>query len=354
MGPTPPAASVGEGAVSQRSRARPGAATDTYTVIEQSMADRVISEPSSHNQAGSDAPEGAWLVQRKRSGEAPAAPGKEAPGLGDGAGVTSAKGLCSAERSIDSVSTASTLTDGEVATVTSEEGGCTGDNEEDGEESEVETEGESEGESEENEEDEEDGFCRVGQEASRTRGSRVGGASRHRARQPDAAAASTDAMLELIRREGSPAGPNIVTPLAKIFARLASLGNRPQRSTCFHAVCAPQISIDDYLARIARYFHCSDECFVVALMYIDRLVKLHPDFVVSSLNVHRLLVTAITLAAKFHDDVFYSNKYYAQVGGVRLKEFNVLESTFLKMIGWSLHVLPEEYDQYLSRVRQAA
>mmetsp|Transcript_11281 Transcript_11281/g.34872 ORF Transcript_11281/g.34872 Transcript_11281/m.34872 type:complete len:257 (-) Transcript_11281:516-1286(-) len=108
MGPTPPAASVGEGAVSQRSRARPGAATDTYTVIEQSMADRVISEPSSHNQAGSDAPEGAWLVQRKRSGEAPAAPGKEAPGLGDGAGVTSAKGLCSAERSIDSVSTAST------------------------------------------------------------------------------------------------------------------------------------------------------------------------------------------------------------------------------------------------------
>jgi len=155
-------------------------------------------------------------------------------------------------------------------------------------------------------------------------------------------------------RDVIPDRSTIIRALANVLTRLASLGCRPQRSTCFHAVCPPQISIHDYLDRIAKYFHCSDACLILGLVYIDRIVKLHPEFVVSTLNIHRLLVTSMMLAAKFHDDIFYSNKYYAQVGGVRLKEFNMLEANFLKMIRWCLHVLPEEYDQYLERILSAA
>lgn len=149
------------------------------------------------------------------------------------------------------------------------------------------------------------------------------------------------------------AGPHFVTALANVLTHLASLAGRPQRPTRFHAIRAPQLSIHDYLMRIATYFQCSHECFVLSLIYIDRIVKLHPQFTICNLNIHRLLVTSVMLAAKFFDDVYYSNAYYARVGGVRTQELNALEALFLKLIEWRLHVLPQEYEQYRNHVRAA-
>lgn len=142
----------------------------------------------------------------------------------------------------------------------------------------------------------------------------------------------------------------LVAALANVLSHLASLGCKVHRATIFHAVQPPQISIQDYLTRIARYYHCSDSCLILGLIYIDRLVKLHPDFVVSPLNIHRLLSTSIMLASKFHDDVFYSNKYYGKVAGVRISELNRLEEKFLQMLKWRLFVSPDEYEEYLGRV----
>lgn len=149
------------------------------------------------------------------------------------------------------------------------------------------------------------------------------------------------------------AGPSFVPALANVLQHMASLAGRPQRVTRFHAIRAPPLSINDYLSRISTYFQCSHECFVLALIYIDRIVKLHPEFTISVLNIHRLLVTSVMLAAKFFDDVYYSNSYYAKVGGVRTQELNALEAQFLRLIEWKLHVLPQEYDQYRNHVLMA-
>ncbi len=120
--------------------------------------------------------------------------------------------------------------------------------------------------------------------------------------------------------------------------------------TVFHAVREPNVSIQDYLFRIARYFLCSPECFVMALVYVDRIMKRHSDFIVCKLNIHRLIVTSMMLSVKFFDDVYYSNAYYAKVGGVRASEMNVLEAHFLKLIDWHLFVSPEEFDLYKTNV----
>eukprot|EP00923_Selenidium_pygospionis_P002044 GHVN01003155.1.p1 GENE.GHVN01003155.1~~GHVN01003155.1.p1 ORF type:complete len:158 (+),score=2.00 GHVN01003155.1:500-973(+) len=59
------------------------------------------------------------------------------------------------------------------------------------------------------------------------------------------------------------------------------------------------------------------------------------------------------LAAKFFDDVYYSNAFYARVGGVKTREINVLETHFLSLINYQLFVSPQEYDQYRKQVVQA-
>ena len=147
-----------------------------------------------------------------------------------------------------------------------------------------------------------------------------------------------------------------VSSLACVLTHLVSIrGNTSGESTVetptvFHAVREPSVSIHDYLFRISRYFLCSPECFVMSLVYIDRIMKKQSDFVISKLNIHRLIVTSMMLAVKFFDDTYYSNAYYAKVGGVKAPEMNVLEVHFLRLIDWHLYVSPEEFDLYKTNV----
>lgn len=154
-------------------------------------------------------------------------------------------------------------------------------------------------------------------------------------------------------KEVDQVGSSFVPALANVLTHLASLTGRPNKVTPFHCVRAPQLGVYEYLMRISKYFQCSHECFVMSLVYIDRVVKLHPEFTICQLNIHRLVVTSVMLAVKFYDDVYYSNAYYGKVGGVKIKEINNLEHQFLRLIDWQLHVSPQEFNQYRNHVYAA-
>jgi len=148
-------------------------------------------------------------------------------------------------------------------------------------------------------------------------------------------------------------GKSVVAVLAAVLDRLVerntqtsnySNGTSPE-VTKFHALKAPGISIQQYLERIHKYASCSTECFILALIYIDRLIQTN-NFILSELNVHRVVITAILLAAKFFDDAYYNNAYYAKVGGVVVAEMNGLEVEFLFRINFSLHVKPDVFTKY--------
>ena len=119
--------------------------------------------------------------------------------------------------------------------------------------------------------------------------------------------------------------------------------------TKFHALRAPSISIQDYLDRIFKYASCSCECFVLALIYIDRVIQ-RQDFVINSLNIHRIIITSVMLSAKFFDDHYFKNAFYAKVGGVPCSEINSLEVEFLFLLNFSLHVSPDNYARYYSEL----
>ena len=124
---------------------------------------------------------------------------------------------------------------------------------------------------------------------------------------------------------------------ACIFAFCFQLPLVPIQVTPFHSSRPPAITVKSYLEdRILKYAGCSEETFILALIYMDQVVQFNPEFVISSLNVHRLLITAIMLASKFFDDVYYNNAYYARVGGISNAEVNALEMEMLRMISFSL------------------
>lgn len=58
----------------------------------------------------------------------------------------------------------------------------------------------------------------------------------------------------------------------------------------FQSSYAPDVSVEAYLERIRKYSRCSDACFVMALIYVDRMIETR-GLTLTTLNVHRLLIT---------------------------------------------------------------
>ncbi|GAV57778.1 Cyclin domain-containing protein [Cephalotus follicularis] len=115
--------------------------------------------------------------------------------------------------------------------------------------------------------------------------------------------------------------------------------------TLFHGLRAPSISIQQYIDRIFKYSGCSPSCFIIAHIYVDRFLQ-ETDVHLTSLNVHRLLITSVMVAAKFIDDAFFNNAYYARIGGVNTEELNRMEVKFLFSLDFRLHVSVETFKRY--------
>lgn len=130
----------------------------------------------------------------------------------------------------------------------------------------------------------------------------------------------------------------------------------------FYGPNQPKISIKDYLERMIYYLtglaqhekesgHDSEvkndlaiRYIVIMLIYIERINRLS-TVIVCSKNIHRLIITGITVAAKILDDLQPKNTYFAQLGGVPLTELNELEREFCALLEFKLYVDPETFNR---------
>ncbi|XP_076916130.1 cyclin-U4-1-like [Bidens hawaiensis] len=145
----------------------------------------------------------------------------------------------------------------------------------------------------------------------------------------------------------------MISYLSSLLQRVADSNDlnprsHPQKISAFHGLTKPAISIQNYLERIFKYANCSPSCYVVAYVYLDRFTQQQPALSINSFNVHRLLITSVMIAAKFMDDIYYNNAYYAKVGGISITEINFLEVDFLFGLGFQLNVNPTTFNTYCS------
>lgn len=110
----------------------------------------------------------------------------------------------------------------------------------------------------------------------------------------------------------------------------------------------------DYLQRLTTHATLSPPILLSMVYYIDRLCALYPAFTISSLTVHRFLITSATVASKGLSDSFWTNNTYARVGGVSIKELALLELEFLWRVEWRIVPKPEVLvDYYNSLVERS-
>lgn len=143
---------------------------------------------------------------------------------------------------------------------------------------------------------------------------------------------------------------DLVILIADMLQELVGLNDRIPLSgaglTRFHSRAPPSISITDYLHRLCIHASLQPSILLSMVYYIDILSTHYPPFVVSSLTVHRFLITAATVASKGLCDTFLTNSFYAKVGGLSLMELNMLELEFLVRVGWRIVPKAETLEEY--------
>ena len=136
----------------------------------------------------------------------------------------------------------------------------------------------------------------------------------------------------------------------------------------FEGKSTPKISLEKYIERIIHYLSglaawekengrdpeirsdLAVRYVVIALIFLDRITTKHSSMLVTSKNIHRLLITGVLLAAKTSDDVQPKQRYFSDLGGIPLNEMNALERVFLGLISYEAFVLPETFEDYYERI----
>ncbi len=118
----------------------------------------------------------------------------------------------------------------------------------------------------------------------------------------------------------------------------------------FDAKKVPYISIKEYLARFAVYLKLEPSTYVVALVFIDRALQYNKGLRLTPLNIHRLLVTVITVSEKIFNDHYWRNTDYAATGAITNEELNRLELEFIAAINFDLSITENTYYEYLSKL----
>lgn len=60
----------------------------------------------------------------------------------------------------------------------------------------------------------------------------------------------------------------------------------------------------------------------------------------------RIVLSSVICAIKYNEDDYYSNSYYAKVGGIQTKEVNTLEFEFVQMLKYNLFIKEDLFEKY--------
>ena len=120
---------------------------------------------------------------------------------------------------------------------------------------------------------------------------------------------------------------------------------KKQSKMVFSANSIPCISLEDYLIRIQAYSDIEKNTFILALVVIDHICK-KSNLVLTYYNIHRVLFGSILISIKYNEDTYYDNKFYAEIGGVTLKELKKMEYSILELSEFNVFVNNLEFEQY--------
>lgn len=125
---------------------------------------------------------------------------------------------------------------------------------------------------------------------------------------------------------------------------------KDDRHDCFNTVSAVVTSLQEYIARLSEWCYVSPSTFIIACIFLDRMLFKYPRLLFSRQNIYKYYGVALRIANKCVDVKNISNKNYAHVIGVSNVHLNDLEAKLLMDLRFGLYVSPAEFFWYARRL----
>lgn len=118
----------------------------------------------------------------------------------------------------------------------------------------------------------------------------------------------------------------------------------------FSCAQPPNIALSDYVRRLTYALDkwggedtYGVRALIMSLVYIERIYSLYPSARLSGKTVHKVLLLSMLTATKISEDKRISHRFWAEVGGIELKELNSLEWEFCKLLCFDFHIPRSEF-----------
>lgn len=107
-----------------------------------------------------------------------------------------------------------------------------------------------------------------------------------------------------------------------------------------------------FIERLLRHGQCSFGCYIVALIYMERLLGCKPQLWIDKWRIRRLFSTALLIATKFVDDRSFPNRTFAAIIDCDATTLNCLETAFLAGLEYRLYVEATCYNSMCTKLVQ--
>ena len=111
------------------------------------------------------------------------------------------------------------------------------------------------------------------------------------------------------------------------------------------------MSIENYISRVVSYTQMDDNLLIITIISMNSYIKKNKNIFTLN-NIYRLFLASALVNAKFTQDINYSFKFYAKVGGVSVEELQILEFSFYAGIDYDLSIKEEIFNQYVQFFKQ--
>lgn len=99
----------------------------------------------------------------------------------------------------------------------------------------------------------------------------------------------------------------------------------------------PGISLHYYIEeRLLKYVTCERYALRLAYTYMLHLKNEYPSGLINMRTIYKIVLVTFMIAIKFCHDKPHNNKYFAQVGGVSIKDLNDIEIYTLYLIKFNI------------------
>ena len=119
----------------------------------------------------------------------------------------------------------------------------------------------------------------------------------------------------------------------------------------FFSSTIPVMNVYEYILRIVRYTNIESNTLIAAMISLTSYIHRNKISLCYN-NIHRLFLASCYLNAKYHQDINFSLKLFAKVGGVTSSELKELEIEFYAGINYSLDIKESVFKQYSNLIHR--